>query len=146
MEILDFTVVVHRVANRVRLRVPGRRGDAVFFDRLGRTLSRSEGVLSVESNPLTASLIIRHGPTFDLSASALARFGLACTAPVRISGIKGQDLSANHVKLIGLALQVILVAVGRQPFQLAQILAELCLDSVLRQCTRPQETALPFSS
>jgi hypothetical protein len=146
MTVLDFALVAHRVGTRLRLRVPGRRGDAEFFDRLGRALSQCDDVLSVQSNPLTGSLVIRHTASFDLSPSGLARFGIACTVPALISRVEEPRLDVGHVKLIGFALQIILAAVARQPIQLAHIIAELCLETVVRQLTRPQVTPAASSS
>lgn len=52
--------LVHRAPGRYRLRVPQGRGDLDFFETIADSLSVLEGVLSVQANPKTASVLILH--------------------------------------------------------------------------------------
>lgn len=50
----------HRVPGRMRLRIPQRRGDVAYFTQLARELSQVAGVLRVECNPRTTSVLVLH--------------------------------------------------------------------------------------
>lgn len=52
--------VCHQTRGRVRFKVPDRRGDAAFFQAVAERLGNCEGVLRVEPNPLTGSVLIAH--------------------------------------------------------------------------------------
>lgn len=54
--------LVHAVPGRVRLRVPGRRGDRAFLERLGESL-RPLGRVRV--NPLTGSVLVEGRPSLS---------------------------------------------------------------------------------
>ncbi|ACL60561.1 hypothetical protein Mnod_5731 [Methylobacterium nodulans ORS 2060] len=57
--------VLHRTPHRLRVRIPNRRRDQVFFRALQRTLSEHPDVFRVDVNPRTASVIIRCHRSFD---------------------------------------------------------------------------------
>lgn len=57
--------VEHQMNGRVRLRIPSRRRDSAYFSRLKDRLSEQEGVESVEANPMTGSLLVRHRNNLD---------------------------------------------------------------------------------
>lgn len=52
--------VVHRMAGRLRLRLPDRTGDAAFLTDLAESARRLPGVLAVRANPLATSVVIEH--------------------------------------------------------------------------------------
>lgn len=52
--------LVHKIRNRARIRVPGKRGSAEYFDRLEKELVKLRGIDEVRANPVTASLLIFH--------------------------------------------------------------------------------------
>ncbi len=52
--------VCHQIPGRFRVKVPGRRRDEVYFLNARECILRCEGVISVATQPLTASLLIRH--------------------------------------------------------------------------------------
>lgn len=52
--------VSHRTRDRLRLKVPERRHDAAYFDRLKAQLLRYPGVTAVVVNPLTASALVHY--------------------------------------------------------------------------------------
>lgn len=57
--------VAHRTGDRVRLRIPARKGDTAYFARLERELAACGRVGYVEANPLTASLLLHYSGTDD---------------------------------------------------------------------------------
>ncbi len=59
-------MVVHSVAERVRLRIPAMRGDAAFFTLLHEKLSSCPAVAKVETNPLTAGVLLFLQPGADV--------------------------------------------------------------------------------
>jgi hypothetical protein len=67
--------LVHATRQRTRLRIPDERGNEDYFERAARLLSEEDGVTDAQANPLTASLLLRHGSA--LSAETLARWGAA---------------------------------------------------------------------
>jgi hypothetical protein len=50
--------IVHRMAGRLRIRVPSKRGDADYFRLVKEALSAVEGVERVEVAPLTGSVLL----------------------------------------------------------------------------------------
>lgn len=118
--------IAHRTAGRLRLKVPGRRHDAAFFADLERELVAQPGIVSVQANPMTASILVVHDGTLDpCGGQGWARQGAA--AP-----------SYNGAGLASLAIKLALVAVTHE---LGLPLVELCADavahSVLRGLTQP---------
>jgi len=64
--------IAHRIGDRVRVRIPERKGDAAYFMRVERDLSACERVIYVEANPLTASILLRYtGANDDLRRDAI---------------------------------------------------------------------------
>ena len=52
--------IVHELPGRLRLRIPDKRKDAVFFNELKANALALDGIEQVFSDPLTGSLLIRH--------------------------------------------------------------------------------------
>lgn len=70
---LPAAYVAHQAGERLRLRIPARKGDAAFFARAERDLADCTGVAYAEANPLTASLLLHYqGDLTDLAAAAAA--------------------------------------------------------------------------
>lgn len=66
--------IAHRVGDRVRLRIPERKGDTAYFMRVERDLAACERVVYVEANPLTASILLRYnGSNDDLRRDVISR-------------------------------------------------------------------------
>jgi hypothetical protein len=64
--------IAHRIGDRVRVRIPERKGDAAYFMRVERDLAACERVMYVEANPLTASILLRYtGANDDLRRDAI---------------------------------------------------------------------------
>ena len=52
--------IVHRIAGRMRVRVPSRRGDPAYFASVEETLRSLPGVERVEADPMTGGILILH--------------------------------------------------------------------------------------
>jgi hypothetical protein len=51
---------------RVRFRIPIKRGDAIYFNRIRSELESLPEVIAIRVNPLSASVLILHHGDFDL--------------------------------------------------------------------------------
>ena len=123
MEPLHFGIIAHRTGNRLRIRVPHRRGDASYFAGLEQRLKACGDVLSVSANPLTASIVVCHAPTFEITTASFGRFGLWFDPAA--GGKPDPHLTMPGAKLISLVLEILCSA---QPTFLAQIASRLCLE------------------
>lgn len=68
--------VVHRTPTRVRIKIPKRRRQQVYFESLERVLHQHPDVLQVHSNPLTAGVIIECRKGFELTVQHRRFLGL----------------------------------------------------------------------
>jgi len=69
-------VVVHKMAGRMRIRVPSKKGDAGYFGSVKDTLSTLAGVEGVEVTPYTASVLVRGLATVEAVTDAAKSRGL----------------------------------------------------------------------
>jgi hypothetical protein len=68
--------VVHRTSTRTRLRTRGRKGDRECFEQLQAELARMTGVLSVQVNASTESVLLEHELPIDPLLREAERRGL----------------------------------------------------------------------
>jgi Heavy metal associated domain 2 len=54
--------VAHALPGRKRLKIEERRGDEAYFNTVEKALSESPGVVAVETNFRTGSVIVHHRP------------------------------------------------------------------------------------
>jgi len=119
--------LVHRTTNRLRLKVPHRRHDAAFFADLRQELLRQRGIVSVQVNPLTASVVIVHDGTLDLPVAAAG-------APPGGPSIGGMDFASIAIKL---ALFAVAQELGLPIVELcAEALAPLAARALTRASAR----------
>jgi Heavy metal associated domain 2 len=52
--------ISHQTSSRLRLRIPTKRRDAAYFSALQGELDHCPGVLKIEANPLTGSVLVHH--------------------------------------------------------------------------------------
>jgi hypothetical protein len=52
--------IEHQLPGRVRLRVPSRRGDVPFFEKVVRDLSKHPAIRELSAAPLTGSITLQH--------------------------------------------------------------------------------------
>jgi len=67
--------IVHRTPQRLRIRIPSKRGDSDYFAGLQSVLLEAGGAEWVEVNPLTASVLIVSSAGVDASAESGAAGG-----------------------------------------------------------------------
>ena len=65
--------IVHSLPGRTRLKVPDRRGEPRYFTHLSERLSQCAGIVRIQTNPRTGSLLLEHTvPLAQLAAFAQA--------------------------------------------------------------------------
>jgi hypothetical protein len=118
--------VVHRTTNRLRLKIPGHKQDAAFFAGLRQELLAQRGIVSVDVNPLTASVLIVHDGSLDLQPEdRRAKHGASQVGVTTGKGM-GQP-SSRDAALAALAIKLVLVAATQQP---SSPIVELCADAL----------------
>src|SRR5262249_38350679 len=65
--------IAHFTPRRLRIRVPEKRRDAAFFDFVQNRLAAWDSVERVETNPLTASILINFSDAQRLLLEAVAK-------------------------------------------------------------------------
>lgn len=73
---MPIAYVEHQIPGRLRLRIPERRGDVAFFQRVVGVLSEVPDVTELDGSPLTGSVRIRYSGTAEAIAAAAAKEGL----------------------------------------------------------------------
>jgi hypothetical protein len=68
-------LVEHKLPGRLRLRIPTRRGDVLFFERVIGALSKHPDVKELAANPLTGGLLILHAGSVQALTAEAARQG-----------------------------------------------------------------------
>src|SRR5450432_3054140 len=54
--------IAHHVRGRLRMKIPAAKGDEVLLEQIKRALSPIPGMLDVEVNPSTGSVILHYDP------------------------------------------------------------------------------------
>jgi hypothetical protein len=118
--------VTHRTAGRLRLRVPSKKGDALYFASVRDALSGIEGVDRVEVSPVTGSVLLHHTAPFAGIDAARPRdlFNIVETPQTEATGLNDsvstlfgsiddriKGITGKGVDLAGLAF-LALVAAG----------------------------------
>jgi hypothetical protein len=62
---LPTSFVVHEMPGRTRMRISAKRKNEPFFAQAEESLKKCEGVLKVETNPLTGSILILHSSSIE---------------------------------------------------------------------------------
>src|SRR5215467_4905288 len=142
MQIMHFAVVAHQMPNRIRLRIPGRQGDAPFFKVLEHAFLARPAVVSARANVIAGSIVIRHTSAFDFSRPALASLGLVC-ADARAPADE-RALDPDDWKRLKIALEIIATGLSSQPImRLAMIALAASVDLVLHRLSRLQFASAP---
>ena len=72
---MPVALVEHKLPGRLRLRIPARRGDVLFFARVIGALSKHPDVKELAANPLTGGLLILHAGSVQALTAEAARQG-----------------------------------------------------------------------
>src|SRR5215467_4271458 len=68
---IPVAYIEHQLPGRVRLRVPSRRGDVPFFERVVQELSKHQAIREISASPLTGSITLQFvGPPHPIAAAA----------------------------------------------------------------------------
>lgn len=74
--------IVHQAPGRVRLRIPSKRHDSVFFQDISERIMRCQNVNSVVSNPRTAGILVLY--TGEISSLLVEAFSVGLAELVRL--------------------------------------------------------------
>ncbi len=99
MHFLNDGEVVHRTSNRTRIRIPQRRGNALWFAEVCTRINQLEGVTTATPNRHSATIIIRHDAGFGTEniAEALRAATSAVPEPaLDIAEIGGDHFPEDH--------------------------------------------------
>jgi len=70
-DMVPVAYIEHRLPGRARLRLPSRRGEVPFFEKVVRELSRLPAIRELTATPLTGSITLQHfGPLHPIIAAA----------------------------------------------------------------------------
>ena len=68
--------IEHRLPGRVRLRVPSKRGDVSFFERVVKELSRHPAIWELAASPLTGTITLQYSEPLQAIMEAAAALTL----------------------------------------------------------------------
>ena len=68
----SIAILSHQSPGRLRLRIPSRKGDELFFQSLKDQLSSLSGVERIDINPFTGSILLIH----SIDTEKIAQFAL----------------------------------------------------------------------
>ena len=68
--------ICHSMAGRLRVKIPAKKGDGRYFAAMAEHFSKLEGIVSVEINPLTGSMLFVHGLDETAIAASASSNGL----------------------------------------------------------------------
>jgi hypothetical protein len=68
--------VVHALPGRKRLKIEEKRGDEAYFSTVEKSLSESPGIVAVETNCRTGSVVVYHHPDESSALHAAEEQGL----------------------------------------------------------------------
>ncbi len=124
-----FAFVSHMTGTRIRLKIPSKKKDSVFFSSLAEKIPAIEGVQSVEMNPVTGSVLLLHSsdPEHIIQTFATAgffRFESSSSERAHLQGriseafnginVALKDVSENELDLGGAAFLILLALGGYQ--------------------------------
>ncbi len=90
---LPKAYIKHQLAGRIRLKIPQKRGDAAYFERVAQACAQCSGITRLHANPAAASLLIQHDTVALAEVTAFAeQAGLFCVVAAT------QDYGAENVQ------------------------------------------------
>jgi hypothetical protein len=88
--------IEHQLPGRVRLRVPSKRGDVPFFDKVVRELSKHPSLRELSARPLTGCITLHYCEPLQLMTAAAAEQKL-----FEIGGSEPQDQESKEQGVAG---------------------------------------------
>jgi hypothetical protein len=118
----ELAFVVHRTPTRIRIKIPDRQRQQAYFAALERVLIQDPNIVRVESNPLTASIVIECRQDFELTAEQRQFLGLDIVVTRRVGpasyvaayGGGAGDLSDSGFSFAVLILKVMVAIATKQ--------------------------------
>jgi hypothetical protein len=89
--------IEHQLPGRVRLRVPSKRGEVPFFEKVVRELSKHPAVHELTATPLTASIMLQYVEPLHAITAAAADQNLFETGRVRSEPERREPKKAGRV-------------------------------------------------
>jgi hypothetical protein len=113
--------IEHQLPGRVRLRVPSKRGDVSFFERVVKELSKHPAVWELVASPLTGTIILQYSEPLQAimeAAAALTLFETGGSKP----GVKAGESKrpSRRSESAGLAGSIAAGLSGLSLYQAAQ--------------------------
>jgi hypothetical protein len=71
-DMVPVAYIEHQLPGRVRLRVPSRRGEVPFFEKVVRELSKHPAISELSASPLTGSIMLQYFEPLQPIAAAAA--------------------------------------------------------------------------
>jgi chaperonin GroEL (HSP60 family) len=63
---LPSATISHKTPNRLRLKIPSKKGDSIYFVTLEQELTKLREIEGLQTNPLTSSVLIMHNSDADI--------------------------------------------------------------------------------
>jgi hypothetical protein len=144
--------IVHRTPCRLRIKIPERQRQLSYFTALQRILVSQPHVLSVEVNPLAASVVINCRPGFDLSTLHNRFIGLQVLPPPN-AGSAARQVCRRAVELnaairafsggdVGLASFIIKLVIAIATKQVGAQLIEWAAEALVQAAKQQSSPAL----
>jgi hypothetical protein len=151
------TFIAHRTPTRIRIKIPDRQRQEAYFAALERVLIQHPNIVRVNSNPLTASVIIECREGFELTPQQRQFLGLEIRDPKDAGREIGQPgyivqsgdgtgaLSENGFTFAVLILKLI-VAISTRQFgvRLIEWFVDACAQISRQEARRRAALPQPF--
>lgn len=96
--------IKHQLPGRVRIKIPQKRGNEVFFEELAEVLAVCDSISQLQLNSQAASVLIVHtAPNFDEIAKFAADTGLFTLAADGDAEFQTPNLSLAGISSLGVA-------------------------------------------
>ena len=95
---LTEAFISHNTSERLRVKVPGKKGDASYFSALASRFSGLPGVRHVEANPITGSVLLLIEPRqgIELEGQGIYRGATRPAQPCICRSARNGNLSAQY--------------------------------------------------
>ncbi len=84
----------HQTSERLRLKIPSKKGDIAYFSSLRKEFSNNQGIKGIEVNPLTGSVLFIHNANKD-TITELAEAKSLFRLVEKVENTEGSSLSSK---------------------------------------------------
>lgn len=110
--------IEHHLPGRVRLRIPSKRGEATFFERVVKELSKHPAIWELVASPLTGSITLQYSEPLQAIVDAALDLTLFETGQPKPSAKAGETMRSERLsKDAGLASSVAAGLSGLSAYQ-----------------------------